>query len=807
MLDEIHQGDCLELMRRLPDASVDAIVSDPPSAIGFMSAKWDSDKGGRKQWCAYMEERFAEALRVCKPGAHALVWALPRTSHWTATALEDAGWEIRDIVNHTFGCLDPETKAVTPNGSIHYRSLEEGSLVLCYDLESKTYSYQPVQAVYEYDYEDTAYRFVGDFGEIIVSRNHRCIVERDGKEICIEAESLQREENIPILENLSELQSTLGSKNKRTGYEKFLLWNELCQASSFSRQNRSIQDTRSHLQGLRQKFSPEIEGSDEKSKVLQLSVQRRGKSQRPSNSISSSIHCVQGASWMVRRVLQGKGDAVDGRKEPFMERWSDLHKKKRKSWKSINKVCEMSRGFYRNGKKRWLCDGTSFNSRKKSRSLFTQVGSRSSCESQRRRQPTREFDVVQDKFRPQAIRSRAKCNPSVVRIEPFHYSGKVWCIKVPTGFFVAERNGVVFPTGNSGFPKSLDIGKKIDEMAGVDREVVGERLYGELGNPRNNKVDMGLSRGNSQRAPVTSPATPEAKQWDGWGSGLKPSHENWILCRKPIENTIAQNVLTHGVGGINIDACRVEYANNYDQKHQEDIARGQETATNGRMFGSSTTKSEASSLVMKGRWPSNLVFSHLPECSASACADGCAVAELDAQGGARKSGAILPHHQRVTSKEKNCYGKRKRAEENYPASEGTASRYFPNFHYFPKASPNDRSCNKVVENNHPTVKNRDLMRWLVRLITPPGGVVLDMFGGSGSTAIACIEEGVNYILLEQEPEFVAIAKARVAAVLGETEPSLSDRVAWLETQVKATAAKVRKLEKSTGQLSLFDVAG
>lgn len=383
MLDEIHQGDCLELMRRLPDASVDAIVSDPPSAIGFMSAKWDSDKGGRKQWCAYMEERFAEALRVCKPGAHALVWALPRTSHWTATALEDAGWEIRDVCCHLFG---------------------------------------------------------------------------------------------------------------------------------------------------------------------------------------------------------------------------------------------------------------------------------------------------------------------------------------------------------SGFPKSLDIGKKIDEMAGVDREVVGERLYGELGNPRNNKVDMGLSRGNSQRAPVTSPATPEAKQWDGWGSGLKPSHENWILCRKPIENTIAQNVLTHGVGGINIDACRVEYANNYDQKHQEDIARGQETATNGRMFGSSTTKSEASSLVMKGRWPSNLVFSHLPECSASACVDECAVAELDEQGGIRKSGGCPAAGGQRT--QVSTYGKLNlRGVENFKSSEGTASRYFPNFHYFPKASPNDRSCNKVVENNHPTVKNRDLMRWLVRLITPPGGVVLDMFGG------------------------------------------------------------------------------
>lgn len=429
--NEIHQGDCLELMRRLPDASIDAIVSDPPSAIGFMSAKWDSDKGGRKQWCAYMEERFTEALRVCKPGAHALVWALPRTSHWTATALEDAGWEVRDICCHLFG---------------------------------------------------------------------------------------------------------------------------------------------------------------------------------------------------------------------------------------------------------------------------------------------------------------------------------------------------------SGMPKSLDVGKKIDNMKGLVRTESIARIYPDGQQYSNKKGAKGYKRERAEELQeatfcnaIRLPVSEEAKQWDGFGSGLKPSHENWILCRKPVEGTIAQNVLTHGVGGINIDACRVEYASDYDKKHQEDIARGQETATNGRMFGSKTTRSESSSLVMKGRWPSNLVFSHLPECSASACADGCAVAELDEQ-----------------SMNLGC----------------TASRYFPTFHYFSKASPNDRSCNKAVENNHPTVKNRDLMRWLVRLITPPGGTVLDMFGGSGSTAIACIEEGVNYILIEQETEFVAIAKARVAAVLGETEPSLSDRVAWLETQVKVQSKKIKKLE--SGQLSLFE---
>jgi DNA methylase len=192
------------------------------------------------------------------------------------------------------------------------------------------------------------------------------------------------------------------------------------------------------------------------------------------------------------------------------------------------------------------------------------------------------------------------------------------------------------------------------------------------------------------------------------------------------------------------------------------------------------------------------VLSHSVDCGEGACADGCAIAVLDKQGGVRKSGARQAHH-----KFGGTFGN---GSSSSPCekSEGTASRYFPNFHYYPKASQRDRTCNKTVENNHPTVKNRDLMRWLVKLITPPEGLVLDMFGGSGSTAIACLEEGFNYILLEQEAEFVTIAQARIHAVMDEKHPSLEQRVAWLETQVRAQSSKIRKLEQATGQLSLFD---
>jgi site-specific DNA-methyltransferase (adenine-specific) len=96
-------GDCLERMAELPDASVDSCVTDPPAGISFMGREWDGDKGGRDAWIAWMQAVAAEVLRVLKPGGHALVWALPRTSHWTATAWENAGFEVRDRVSHLFG--------------------------------------------------------------------------------------------------------------------------------------------------------------------------------------------------------------------------------------------------------------------------------------------------------------------------------------------------------------------------------------------------------------------------------------------------------------------------------------------------------------------------------------------------------------------------------------------------------------------------------------------------------------------------------------------------------------------------------
>jgi DNA modification methylase len=450
-------GDCLEELKKLDTDSLDSLVTDPPAGISFMGKEWDEDKGGRKQWINWMTQVMQECMRVMKPGAHGLVWAIPRTSHWTATALEDAGFEVRDVVTHIFG---------------------------------------------------------------------------------------------------------------------------------------------------------------------------------------------------------------------------------------------------------------------------------------------------------------------------------------------------------SGFPKSMDISKAIDKAAGAEREVIGKsnrhtsRAFGS----GEGDADYGTFKGGVPD--ITAPSTPEAKQWQGWGTALKPASEHWILVRKPLEEkTVAGNVLKHGTGGINIDASRIgteprTYSLNGNIK-------------NGNFGnGANQPASQRDHVTVSGRFPANLVLSHNDDCeetgtkkikgitggtkphkkeapitqhggfketanrpyfnhasadgtetvSAFECTPGCAVAELDEQSGVLKSGGF-PNDGGMRT-HNGVYGKPNlRKNGDIGPNSGGASRFF----YCAKASKKD----KGVDNTHPTVKSSTLMSYLIKMITPPNGLVLDPFMGSGSTGVSAIKEGFRFVGIEKDPQYFEIAKKRVFHALPE----------------------------------------
>jgi site-specific DNA-methyltransferase (adenine-specific) len=224
-------------------------------------------------------------------------------------------------------------------------------------------------------------------------------------------------------------------------------------------------------------------------------------------------------------------------------------------------------------------------------------------------------------------------------------------------------------------------------------------------------------------------------EWKGWGTALKPATEHWILCRKPLAGTVAANVAEHRAGALNVDGCRVEGGLKRDPR-SADGTRSQRVQNEGwdRPWKQGEQRLEDWDAA-QGRWPPNLLLTHAADCG-DECADGCPVREMDAQSG-----------------------------EGHSGQGGGASRFFPRFRYQAKPSQRERNAGlpEGEKNKHPTVKSVELMRWLCRLVTPPGGVVLDPFMGSGSTGVACAAEGFRFIGIEGEAEYVQLAEQRIAA--------------------------------------------
>ena len=297
------------------------------------------------------------------------------------------------------------------------------------------------------------------------------------------------------------------------------------------------------------------------------------------------------------------------------------------------------------------------------------------------------------------------------------------------GFEIRDMIAWVY---GSGFPKSLDVSKAID-------------------------------------------ATDDAKRWQGWGTALKPAVERWVLARKPIAGTVAANVLAHGTGALNIDGCRVACdGGSPSAARREEMNKRGTRARDGVIGSENRTSFERETQPRPGealgRWPANVVLSHAETCS-DECDPVCPVAALDAQSGNRPSGFPTKGTASVTSASYRAAAPAQGRSLVGYGDEGGASRFFPVFHpfgYFGKAKSKSQ---RGGENRHPTVKNVELMRWLVRLVTPRGGLVLDAFGGSGTTGVAAILEGCRFIAAEADADSVETARARLAlAERGEIAP-------------------------------------
>jgi len=487
----------------MDENSVDSIVTDPPAGIKFMGKSWDHDKGGRDQWIEWMTGIATECLRVIKPGGHALVWSLPRTSHWTATAWEDGGFECRDSIVHIFGTGFPKSLDIS-----------------------------------------------------------KAIDKHDGKQM-----------------------GWFGSWLRK--------WR--------------------------------IDNNIPQKEIAKLFPSKTG----------GLTGCA--ANWELGLNL------------PTVE----------------------------------------------------------------------QFNLIRDTFSL-----------------PFEY------------------------------------------LEDIEREVIGQRTTG-IGTGKGATPIMG--DGNRD---ITAPRTDTAKQWNGWGTALKPAHEDWILLRKPLEGTVAQNVLEYGVGGINIDGCRVGYLNEIDKASA--TPQGICTAKVGALAGgtqSDRSRNEFTRPEQKGRFPANLIHDGSDE-----------VLALFPQ----TNGAAAPVKRGQDGKSNGIYGDFAQKGDDgasFYNDSGSAARFF----YCAKPSKSERNigcenlplktageCTDRVEgsaglnspragagrtngskNDHPTIKSINLMRYLCKLITPPNGIVLDPFCGSGSTGLAAYLEGFQCIMIDSDPHSCEIAEARMKGIIKE----------------------------------------
>ena len=342
------------------------------------------------------------------------------------------------------------------------------------------------------------------------------------------------------------------------------------------------------------------------------------------------------------------------------------------------------------------------------------------------------------------------------------------------GFEIRDMIAWVY---GSGFPKSLDVSKAIDKAAGAARDVLGvvegggRMAGGNYGSTDYNAGWHGVK--------LTTPATDASRQWDGWGTALKPALEPITLARKPFACTVAANVLQHGTGALNIDASRIETASD------ENLNSGSTVGSHGSHEGwrrpwmddaahnakaADAAKERVAKAEAMGRWPANLIHDGGDEVIRL-------FPERDA-GGSRTG--LEP-----SDKTKNAYGDYGQIAFQSHGDTGSAARFF----YCAKASKDDRSeglvdFDKVARNHeefrrnintctgrprgdiprantHPTVKPTDLMHYLLRLVTPPGGVALDPFMGSGSTGKAAAIGDFKFIGIERDPDYFAIACARL----------------------------------------------
>lgn len=792
---EVVLGDCVEVMAGWEDASIDAIVCDPPYGLEFMGKAFDKLGDGPQQQ-AFHADWAREALRVLKPGGHLLAFGGSRTYHRLACAIEDAGFEIRDCVMWLYGCLSADSEALTRRGWVRGPDLRPTDDVLQWDAASGAFSWVRPSRVLVAPYAGPMVRLVNRHTDQMLTPNHRVLARVQRHSRHSPATDYETLDAADVESRPSSWRVTLpvaGRLQEGTpvdpAYAYLVGW--------------WLTDAWAHKDGRACMFS--------QTKPRTLAKLRAALA--PHNP-----------SEYARERNPGKHAAehtfyLTG---PLADRLLAEHPDRRLSWDVLGWSAEARAALFRG-----LMDGDGSQPVK-------QYGHTFWSQNAERRDV---FLALAVSLGHRAYIGERGCvyvntNTDTTEIQARHrtpaesYAGSVWCVTVPSGAFLARRNGRPFVTGNSGFPKSLDVGKAIDKIDRVgpmrDRALaftawmrstgittaqinaatgtfMGSHYLTDKEQPAVATADLfdllrpilppvpaeieelvrsrtvesenmkrravvgkhkTISPGCSMRTnmlggdkdeigAVTAPYTDAARAWHGWGTALKPAHEPVVVARKPLEGTVAANVLKYGTGAVNIDGCRVGDEERWNPPAGNSGGNGA-YGRDERVFTPTN---------QPGRWPANVIHDGSDDVVA-----GFPVTTSGKPGtmrGGVNSGAAYGAESRPPGTPMSGFG-----------DTGSAARFF----YCAKASRAEREAGLSAAageraNRHPTVKPVAVMEYLLRLVMPPGGIALDPFAGSGTTLVAAARLGMNAIGIEREPEYHAIAEARIRAALAALDPA------------------------------------
>lgn len=729
-------------------------LDDGEGANPYMRSRLDGyqTQAGPFAIQAWHYEWAREVWRVLKPGGYLLAFSGSRTWHRLACAVEDAGFEIRDsILAWLYGCLTDDAEILTPTGWRRGAEVTVGDPVMAWDPATGAIAAAPALETFAAPYDGPMVRLVNDNTDQLLTPNHRVYhrprrrkqtdgvrsVWYDAQWEVVEAAAIPKQIGVQL--PVAGIHSGEGVGGETWAALLGWVWTE----GGFDRDGYGV-------------------------RIHQSSV-------NPENidAIGALLEACGAPAKHYRRERDYRGRGytehtwfISG--ETALRIRSDLPGK-RPTWDLLWRMTAAEKESFLAAAMAGDGSGMAFFQKSPECLEWFQVLCHVTGRQGRVNMAKRCVAIHANPKTELQSRHMKRC--------PAEYSGTVWCVRVATGAFVARRNGRVFITGNSGFPKSHNVGKA-------------------------------LAAANH----------PRAEECEGLGTALKPGWEPVLVARKALEGTVAQNVLKHGTGALNIAACRL---GNDPVKTNGWKCGGEQVYGEGCGFTSEGYQGN----VHLGRWPPNVALCHHPLCElvgearvkaigggtgeasqkrgdgatdwtpantgpkgdadgyetveAWDCHPNCVVAALDAQAGNRPSSQVLAEPVRygegsgdwgsMGNQKNSGYGDRGGPSRFYYCPKAhTRERWFychPCQAAYPEAErkshAHDRSGWKHVE-AHPTVKPLQLMRWLVRLVTPPGGTVLDPFLGTGSTAEAAMLEGVGFIGIEKSPIYAAIARARIA---------------------------------------------